>query len=149
MFKLAKGFSLTAKIKFMKKYFLLLVGFFVMLSCEKKVVEKPDNLIEKETMDSILYDLSLLQAIRGGYQGKLDSNKVEIANYIYKKYKIDSLQFANSNRYYASDVAAYNRMFNRVNERLIAEKAKMDTLVKREEKLKMKKPSDSLNSNPK
>lgn len=135
---------MTAKIKVMKKCFLLLVGFFVMLSCDKKVVEKPDNLIEKETMDSILYDLSLLQAIRGGYQGKLDSNKVEISNYIYKKYKIDSLQFANSNRYYASDAAAYNRMYNRVNERLLAEKTKMDTLAKRDEKLKIKKVKDSV-----
>lgn len=130
----------------MKRYFLLLVSIFTLVSCQEKAVEKPDNLIEKETMDDILYDLTLLQAIRGGYQGKLDSNKVEAVNYVYKKYKIDSLQFVKSNRYYASDVAAYNRMFNRVNERLLANKAKMDTLVRREENLKVKKAAklDSL-----
>lgn len=133
----------------MKKYFLFFIGFCFLVSCEQKAIEKPDNLIEKEKMDDIIYDLTLLQAMRGGYQATLDSNKVDVANYIYKKYKIDSLQFANSNRYYASDVAAYNRMFNRVNERLIANKIKADTLAKREEKLNLKKSTDTLKVNPK
>lgn len=118
----------------MKYFFLFFIGFFFLVSCDDKVIEKPDNLIEKETMDDIIYDLTLLQAMRGGYQAKLDSNKIDVAGYVYKKYKIDSLQFANSNRYYASDVAAYNRMFNRVNERLLANKVKADTLAKREER---------------
>jgi len=123
----------------MKYFFLFFIGFFFLVSCDDNVIKKPDNLIEKETMDDILYDLTLLQALRGGYQAKLDSSKVDVANYIYKKYKIDSLQFANSNRYYASDVAAYNRMFNRVNERLMANKVKADTLAKKEEELLKKK----------
>lgn len=133
----------------MKNFFLFFIGFYFLVSCGQKAIEKPDNLIEKEKMDDIIYDLTLLQAMRGGYQATLDSNKVDVANYIYKKYKIDSLQFANSNRYYASDVAAYNRMFNRVNERLIANKVKADTLAKREEKLNLKKSSDTLNKKPK
>lgn len=133
----------------MKNFFLFFIGFCFLVSCEQKAIEKPDNLIEKEKMDDIIYDLTLLQAMRGGYQATLDSNKVDVANYIYKKYKIDSLQFANSNRYYASDVAAYNRMFNRVNERLIANKIKADTLAKREEKLNLKKSTDTLKVNSK
>lgn len=133
----------------MKNFFLFFIGFCFLVSCGQKAIEKPDNLIEKEKMDDIIYDLTLLQAMRGGYQATLDSNKVDVANYIYKKYKIDSLQFANSNRYYASDVAAYNRIFNRVNERLIANKVKADTLAKREEKLNLKKSSDTLNKKPK
>ena len=84
-------------------------------------------------MVDIIYDLTILQAMRGNFQAKLDSNNIDVANYVYKKYKIDSLQFANSNRYYASDVASYNRMYNRVNERLVSEKAKADTLAKKEE----------------
>lgn len=133
----------------MKNFFLFFIGFCFLVSCEQKAIEKPDNLIEKEKMDDIIYDLTLLQAMRGGYQATLDSNKVDVANYIYKKYKIDSLQFVNSNRYYASDVAAYNRMFNRVNERLIANKIKADTLAKREEKLNLKKSTDTLKVNSK
>ena len=116
-----------------------------MVSCSN-AIEKPDNLIEKEKMDDIIYDLTILQAMRGSFQGKLDSSSVNSATYIYKKYNIDSAQFANSNRYYASDVAAYNRMYNRVNERLTANKVKADTLAKRAEaKLKLEKEKTEKN----
>ena len=118
----------------MKKYFLILISFIFLVSCDKNGIKEPDNLIEKDKMVDIIYDLTILQAMRGNFQAKLDSSNVNPANYIYKKYKIDSVQFANSNRYYASDVASYNRMYNRVNERLTANKTKADTIAKREEK---------------
>lgn len=125
--------SSIVNCKIMKKYFLLLIVSFILISCSN-AIEKPDNLIEKDQMVDIIYDLTILQAMRGNFQAKLDSSNVNPANYIYKKYKIDSVQFANSNRYYASDVASYNRMYNRVNERLTANKTKADTIAKREEK---------------
>jgi len=123
---------LTVKVLFMKKYFLIGVGFCFLISCNNNAIDKPDNLIEKDKMVDIIYDLTILQAMRGNFQAKLDSNNIDAANYVYKKYKIDSLQFANSNRYYASDVASYNRMYNRVNERLVSEKAKADSLAVKE-----------------
>jgi hypothetical protein len=49
-----------------------------------------------------MYDLAVLEGIK--YQNRLlDSNQINSATYIYKKYKIDSLQLAQSNVYYASD----------------------------------------------
>ena len=129
---MVKGSNLTVKVLFMKKYFLIGVGFCFLISCNNNAIDKPDNLIEKDKMVDIIYDLTILQAMRGNFQAKLDSNNIDAANYVYKKYKIDSLQFANSNRYYASDVASYNRMYNRVNERLVSEKAKADSLAVKE-----------------
>lgn len=116
----------------MKKYFLILISFIFLVSCDKNGIKEPDNLIEKDKMVDIIYDLTILQAMRGNFQAKLDSNKISAADYIYKKYKVDSLQFANSNRYYATDVASYNRMYNRVTERLAAEKTKADNLAAKE-----------------
>ena len=134
-----KGCNSTVNCEIMKKYFLLLITFSFLFSCSD-AIEKPENLIEKEKMDDIIYDLTLLQAMRGSFQGRLDSANVTAADYIYKKYNVDSSQFANSNRYYASDVAAYNRMYNRVNERLVADKSKADSLAKKaEERLKLEK----------
>jgi hypothetical protein len=53
-------------------------------------------------MIDIMYDLAVLEGIK--YQNRLlDSNQINSATYIYKKYKIDSLQLAQSNVYYASD----------------------------------------------
>ena len=116
-----------------------------MFSCEERVVEKPDKLIEKEVMIDIMYDLSLLQAIRGSNnQSVLDSNGIDPATYIYKKYKIDSLQFAQNNRYYASDVKSYNRMFNKLNQRILDNKAAADSLEKKNSKVLEAKKADSL-----
>ena len=92
-----------------------------------------------------MYDLSLLQAIRGSNnQSVLDSNGIDPATYIYKKYKIDSLQFAQNNRYYASDVKSYNRMFNKLNQRILDNKAAADSIEKKNSKVLEAKKADSL-----
>jgi len=125
----------------MKKYFLFLALFSFLVSCQKEAVEKPDNLIEKEKMVDIIYDLSVLQGIRSINQSELDSNRVNPNTYVYKKYKIDSLQFAKSNQYYAAEnIKEYGELYDRVNERLLANKAKADTLIKREAEKKKEKP---------
>jgi Domain of unknown function (DUF4296) len=101
----------------MKKFLVLFSIFLIVSSCNNSVVEKPDNLIDDDTMVDILYDLSIIDVIKsqGSFSGK---NYYSNNDYIFKKYKIDSLQFARSNQYYASDVAKYKRMYNKVNQRL-------------------------------
>lgn len=106
-----------------------------MASCQKDSIEKPDNLIPEEKMVDIIYDLSILQAMRNSNQKFLDSNDVNAATYIYKKYKIDSLQFAKSNQYYAAEnIKKYEKMYQSVNEKLIADKAAVDTLLEKQRK---------------
>lgn len=117
----------------MKKYFLILIAFSFLYSCKEKPLEKPDNLIEKEVMINIIYDLSLLQAIKGVDQHILDSSKIDASSYVYKKYKIDSLQFAKSDQYYATEnVKHYRKMYEKVNEMLKQKKVLADTLLKKE-----------------
>lgn len=91
--------------------------FFVLSGCGGGV-EKPDNLIEKQKMIDIFYDLALLDAVRSQKPVLLENNSINPDKYIYKKYKIDSLQFAKSNQYYASDIAAYKKMYEEVAKRL-------------------------------
>jgi hypothetical protein len=88
----------------------------VFIGCNSSV-EKPKNLISKDKMIDVLYDLSLLQAIKtqnisGGINTK-ESNE-----YIFKKYKIDSVQLAQSNKYYASDMEEYKNIFAAVKAKL-------------------------------
>ncbi|NBL66100.1 DUF4296 domain-containing protein [Flavobacterium sp. NST-5] len=114
----------------MKKILLSIMVLFI-ISCKKEAVPKPDNLIEMEQMEKILYDLSLLQALRSTSKPELDSAGIDPKTYVYQKYKIDSLQFANSNAYYAAkDLKKYERMYKRVNEKLQAEKKVVDSLAK-------------------
>ena len=87
------------------------------IGCNNSVIEKPSNLIEKDKMVDILYDISLLETVKS--QGiKRGFTQSEINQYILKKYKIDSLQLISSNKYYASDAEEYKRMFEKVKAKL-------------------------------
>ena len=141
----------------MKKKILLpfLVFLSIFASCEKEVVNTPKNLIEKEKMVDIMYDLSILEAIKIQNASSLDTFKINSSKYIYKKHKIDSAQFAQNNIYYAADYKEYKKMYEEVKSRLdknvIATEAfsknkkKKDLLLeKTKKKLKLKKEADSI-----
>lgn len=98
-------------------------------SCNHNAVEKPENLIEEEVMTNILYDLSILEAMKSQNPYAPQNQSMNPKDYIFKKYKIDSLQFATSNRYYVSQIEAYKKMYDLVNERLEKEKKAADSLV--------------------
>lgn len=107
---------LTDNILKMKKIIILVCCTLSFLSCNNSV-EKPKNLIERDKMVDVLYDISILEAIKnqninGGITTKMGNE------YIFKKYKIDSIQFVKSNKYYASDIDAYKKMFEEVKERI-------------------------------
>lgn len=135
----------------MKKVFSLFILGTLFLSCNKDLVEKPDNLIDKKMMVDILYDMSLLDALKYQDPSKLYKNGVNPNTYIYKKYKIDSVQFLKSNAYYAADYTEYKKMFQSLSDRLIKEKTVVDSINKKIEekenklkKAKEKKITDSI-----
>jgi hypothetical protein len=101
----------------MKKFIVLVCSVFLVISCKDTSVSKPIDLIEKDKMIDILLDVSLLEAIKNQNIGGGLSSK-EGYNFLYKKYKIDSIQFVKSNKYYASDIEEYKKMFEKVKERL-------------------------------
>ena len=102
----------------MMKYFLgLLIIGFVFVSCSKNPVPKPDNKIEEEVMTNILFDISILQATEGAMSNKLDSANIQIENYIYEKYKIDSTTYYQNIRFYAADSEKYKKMHQEVMKR--------------------------------
>lgn len=102
----------------MKKLVALIVLFSVFASCQKSAVEKPDNLIEEDVMVDIIYDLAILDAIKSQNPASLDAHGINPNEYIYKKYKIDSLQFAKNDRYYATDIKKYKKIYDEVAKRM-------------------------------
>lgn len=135
----------------MKKIVFLFALLFFFASCKKELVERPDNLIDKEVMVDILYDMSLLDALKYQNPNSLYVNDINPKTFIYKKYKIDSLQFVKSNAYYAADYRGYKNMFDVLNKRLKKEKTVVDSLIKVEKKkeaalkkLKVKREQDSI-----
>ena len=87
----------------MKNCIVIVLVLFLSVSCKKELVKQPAKLIEKEKMIDIMYDLSLLDAMKYQNPLSLDSVETDPTKFILKKYKVDSLQFAQSNMYYAAD----------------------------------------------
>ena len=118
---------------------------FAFAACNSKTeIPEPEKPIEKEVMEKILYDLAVLQALKSYSPEKLSKNSINSKTYIYQKYKIDSLQFAQNSKYYASDIEAYKLMYQKVSDKLILEKKNIDTIINREARIKAKKTKDSL-----
>ena len=90
----------------------------LLLSCGNEPVEKPGNLIARDKMVDIIYDLSLLDAMRSQRPSLLETNQINPNTYIYKKYGIDSLQLAKSTQYYAADIKEYKKIYEEVSKRL-------------------------------
>ncbi|AIN73099.1 DUF4296 domain-containing protein [Flavobacterium psychrophilum] len=133
----------------MKKIILALSFLIIISACSNKnEIPKPAKPIDKDVMENILYDLALLQALKIYSPEKLTTNSIDSKTYIYQKYKIDSLQFVENNKYFASNTETYKLMFENVSNRLQKEKSELDTIISKELKIKTKKTQDSLKKIP-
>lgn len=128
----------------MKKIVTLLAFSIVVASCNKQPIEKPNNLIDRDTMEKILYDIALLQAVKGHDAKLLPKNQIDPKTYIYQKYKVDSAQFANSNKFYASDITVYKAMYDKVIEKINFDKKIVDAQIRKKFEAKQKRYRDSI-----
>ena len=109
----------------MKKFIPILL-LSILVSCGEEVVEKPENLIAKDQMTEIIYDLAILNAARKTNPRYLEELDIESMPFIYEKYGVDSTQFARSDLYYASVPEEYESIYKIVEARLEAEKSEFD-----------------------
>ena len=98
-----------------------MIGMLV-LACNEKVIEPPENLIPQDAMINILYDLSVLNAAKNTNPDVLNENGIETMEYLYTKYSIDSVQFVKSDLYYASVPLEYEKIYKAVQARLTVTK---------------------------
>lgn len=128
----------------MRKIIPYIVVFLFVASCYKfKEPEKPKNLISKADMVNILIDLKIIASVTAVDDIKvLDSNNVQSQKYVYKKYNIDSTQFALSNNYYAFHLKDYEDIYTKVLDSLEALSRFYEALELKE--LKEKITQDSL-----
>jgi hypothetical protein len=120
----------------MKKIIMIVSVLILAVGCKKELVKQPERLVDRDKMIDIMYDLSLLEAIKYQNPLSLDSCDTNPTRFILNKYKVDSLQFVKSNMYYAADYNDYKDMFDQINERLEKNKKKIDSLIKVENKKK-------------
>ncbi len=133
----------------MKKisFFIILISLF---ACNEKLLEKPENLIPKEKMVKILKEISIINAAKNSNAGLLRDTNIDPTDFVFNKYKIDSAQFVESDKYYASMPLEYESIYKEVDtllyidkENLRAIKKAKDSIIKLEKKA-LKKRQDSI-----
>lgn len=129
----------------MKKYIVLAAFFMTFFSCEPKInVKKPDNLISEKEMVKILKDMFIISSAKGINRTKFEKVGLNPETYILRKHNIDSVQFAESNNYYAHDIEAYKKIIESVKKKISSEKEKYVALEKKEKK-EQDRIKDSIN----
>lgn len=114
------------------------------MSCEPDLrPEKPANLLSEDKMAEVLYDMFIVNSAKGVNRKILETNGIFPETFILEKHSIDSLQFAQSNDYYAYDLDEYESILNTVEKRINAEKKIYEDLKEKEE-AEQKRLKDSL-----
>jgi len=109
----------------MRKIFLL-ITFIILFSCGEEVIDMPVNLISKEKMIDILYDMAIINAAKINAPQIMEDRNFAPMQYIYNKYEIDSIQFVSSDLYYASKPLEYEDIYEKLEERIKKEKERFE-----------------------
>ncbi|MDC8002219.1 DUF4296 domain-containing protein [Aequorivita todarodis] len=137
----------------MKQSIVFIIFVLGFLGCQDvNQPEKPKNLIAKDKMIDILMETYLDNAARSVDNRAITSKGIKMDSMVYKKFGIDSLQFAKSNAFYAADVNTYMEIIREVETRLTAMQQKMDSIWEKEwvrkDSIKRKFEEDKANSAP-
>ena len=94
----------------MKKYLLISI---LIIGCSSDV---PENLISEEKMESIIFDIMILNA-SSSYDLKIDNNMIS-DELIFRKHDIDSAQFYDSELYYSKNPRIQLNIYSNVKRRI-------------------------------
>lgn len=114
----------------------IVLCFLFLTSCVQKLIEEPDNLISEEEITNLLYDLAVLNSAKSINAKIFKDHDIEPMEVIFSKYKVDSVQFVESNRYYASLPEKYESIYTAVNKRIKKESELADEAKKRADSIK-------------
>lgn len=120
----------------MRPFTYILLIFFIVSCQDISPVEKPEGLIDKEKMEEIIYEIAIVNGARGYNMQLLSKYGVHPETYIFDKFGIDSLQYANSVAYYSSDIEGYKKMYQSIQKRIEGQFKHYDSLAKIEKKVK-------------
>lgn len=78
--------------------------FFIFIACQNlQPAEKPKKLLSPEEMENILTDMILLDAMITTNNYKIDDYQIDIPNFVYNKYELDSATLSKNILYYNED----------------------------------------------
>jgi hypothetical protein len=129
------------------KYIAALLLTLTLWCCQDvKRPEIPLNLIPEDQMAEVLTEVYLINAARSFDNRVIIEQKIKLDSFFFRKFNIDSLQFVESNAYYTSNLSAYNKLFTKVEERMVLLKEEADCLsLEFVQELEAKRVQDSIN----
>ena len=128
------------------KYFLNIGLLLLVLAGCQDIIhpEPPVDLLPKDKMVQILADAYISNASRSKSVNNriLRTKGVQLDSLLYSKHDVDSLNFAESNAYYASNLDMYTEIISEVEKLLKAKKDGIDSIMDLDKKnIKTKKDS--------
>ncbi len=101
----------------MKKIIILLI-LTMLFSCINKEKKIPQNLMSEDQMVNFLFDINIINSSRA-FRNRSELNYYNIKDsLLFKKHKIDSIIFSESNFYYASNPKLYLRIYSKLETKL-------------------------------
>ena len=120
----------------MKQLVILTLSTLLFFSCAEELIKRPDNLIPEDKMVLIIKEMAIINAAKGTNIGQLKDHGIEPTTLLFEKFDIDSAQFVDSDRYYASKPLLYETMYKDVEASLEEQRIKLEA---------DKKVNDSIN----
>lgn len=122
-------------------------SFVFLFACQSATkFEAPEDLIPKKQMVKLLTDMHLASSTYN-INNKEARKNLNYMSLIYEKYGIDSIRFASSNLYYASNVNEYNDIFKSVQKNIDKLKkqyaTEIDSIIASEQQLEDKNSGGS------
>ena len=106
----------------MKNTSYLLIFFFLVSCTSNTILEKPKDLIPKDTMSLLIQEMMIASSAKH-VKNKNFERKIEYMSLVYDQFKIDSTRFQTSNLYYMSKIDVYQEIFVNAKDRLEKQKA--------------------------
>lgn len=116
------------------RIFCFVLSVFILISCNRDKYKAPDDLISEEQMVDVLYQFMIMNAAKGINKKILEQHIEDPSQYIFDQFNIDSIQFVNSNTYYANNNEVYASIYKRLEQKLESDKKVIELLVEAEKK---------------
>lgn len=126
----------------------LLILFVLCIACEANTANPPPAiLIPEDTMENILYDITVLKMIKNNRFGGETPKKILNNNYILRKYNIEDSVLKQNQTYYAQSPKKMVAIYDRIFKRLEKVEDSIGVLVQKEQKEleeRMQRENDSI-----
>ena len=129
-----KGKELLLIDKMKKNSYLFL--FILLVSCTSNTIfKKPKDLIPKDTMSLLLQEMMISTSAKF-IKNKNNQKNINYMPFVYERFKIDSTRFESSNYYYMSTIDLYQKILEKVEASINAQRDALKKVKKQLDSIK-------------